>query len=305
MSASHPAYPGGVRAGLQRALLLPLAWIGRGPLRRAQRLTGWLAGPLRLAMRRRARIVRRNLALCFPDRSDDERRRLEAAHFRQLAEAVGEIAVAWHHAGRLDESFGDAVGLQHVEAARAGGQGVLLLTAHVTCLEIGARLVGERIDASAIYRPLSNPVLEVAQARGRARYARRMIPRKALRDMVRHLRGGGTLWYAPDQDLGPERSRFAPFFGIETATATGLVELARLGRARVVPMMPIKDPDSGRVRVHFEAAFDAFPSGDDAADLARFNAFVERHVRAAPAQYWWLHRRFKSAPDGSDRYAGI
>lgn len=304
MSASHPAYPGGARAGLQRALLAPLGWIGRQPLRRAQGLTGWLAGPLRLLMRRRARIVRRNLALCFPEHDARERRRLEIRHFRQLAEAVGEIAVAWHHPGTLDASFGDVVGLEHVESARTGGRGVLLLTGHVTCLELGARLLGERIDASAIYRPLSNPVLEVAQTRGRARYARRMIPRKALRAMVRHLRAGGVLWYAPDQDLGPDRSRFAPFFAIPTATATGMLELARLGRAAVVPMLPVKDPGSGRVRVHIEPALDPFPSGDDAADLARFNAFLERHVRAAPAQYWWLHRRFKTAPDGGDRYAG-
>jgi KDO2-lipid IV(A) lauroyltransferase len=114
-----------------------------------------------------------------------------------------------------------------------------------------------------------------------------------------------VLWYAPDQDMGPQRSRFAPFFGVETATATGMLELARLGRARVVPMIPLKNPETGRVRVHVEAGFEPFPSGDDVADLSRYNAFLERHVRAAPAQYWWLHRRFKSAPDGSDRYAGI
>ena len=129
-----------------------------------------------------------------------------------------------------------------------------------------------------------------------------MIPRDNVRAMVRHLRGGGVLWYAPDQDFGPARSAFAPFFGIQTATATGLLDLTRLGRALVVPMYPLKQPD-GRVIVHFESAWDDFPSGDDHADLARFNAFLERYIRLNPSQYWWLHRRFKTAPAGMpDRY---
>lgn len=291
--------------GMLRVALAPLRWVGRMPLARAQRATGWLGGPMRMLMRRRARIVRRNLELCFPELDAGQRASLERAHFRNLAEAVGEIGVAWHHPGRLDASFGDVAGLEHVESARADGHGVLLLTGHVTCLELGARLFGERVRGRAIYRPLRNPALEREQNRGRSRYADAMIPRKDLRSMVRHLRAGGVLWYAPDQDLGRDRSRFAPFFGIQTATAVGMLELARLGRARVVPMMPVKDSDSGRLRVVLEAPLDSFPSEDPDADLARFNAFLERHVRAAPAQYWWLHRRFKTAPDGSDRYAGL
>lgn len=289
---------------LVAAALKPLGAIGRMPLNRAQRITRRLAGPLRGLMRRRAGIVRRNLALCFPEASDSERRRIERDHFRNLAEAVGEIAVAWHHPGRLDASFGEVRGLEHVEKARIGGRGVLLLTGHVTCLELGARLMGESLSARAIYRPLRNAALERAQNEGRRRYAEEMIPRKDLRAMVRHLRSGGVLWYAPDQDLGPARSRFAPFFGVPTATATGLLDLARLGRAAVMPMFPSKSPETGRVCVTVEAALEPFPSDDPESDLATFNAFLERHVRRQPAQYWWLHRRFKTAPPGTpDRYA--
>ena len=283
---------------LTRAALKPIGWIGRLPLRQAQRATRWLGGPLRLLMRRRAYIVRRNLELCYPQKPAAERRGIERAHFRNLAESIGEIAVAWHHPGPLDETFGKVTGLEHLEAARAEGQGVLLLTGHFTCLELGARLFGQRVTARAIYRPLRNPVLESWQTRGRASYAEAMIPRHKLRAMVRHLRSGGVLWYAPDQDLGPDKSRFAPFFSIPTATATGMLELARLGRAAVVPMIPLKNPDSGRVTVVLEPALDAFPSGDDVADLTRFNAMLERHVRAVPETYWWLHRRFKTRPEG-------
>lgn len=286
------------------AALLPLKLIGRRPLATARRTTGWLAGPLRVLMKRRRQIVERNLELCFPELDPVERRALLRAHFRQLAAMVGETAFVWNRPGRLGPDIGDVVGLEHLEAARADGRGVLLLTAHMTVLELGARLFGERVRARAIYRPLSNPALEAFQNRGRARYAEAMIPRHDLRAMVRHLRAGGVLWFAPDQDLGPARSRFAPFFGVPTATATSIVELARLGRAAVVPMLPRKD-DSGRVTVYLEPEFEGFPGPDPDADLARYNAFVERHVREVPDQYWWLHRRFKTAPHGQPpRYPG-
>lgn len=287
-----------IRETLTRVAVAPLGWIGRLPLRHAQRATRWLAGPMRLLMRRRSAIVRRNLELCFPELVERERTRLERDHFRNLAESVGEIAFSWHHPGRLDAASGEVVGLEHLERARADGRGVMLLTGHFTCLEVAARLFGEQVAGSGIFRPLGNPVLEELQTRGRSRYAEAMIPRKNLRAMVRHLRGGGVLWYAPDQDPGPARSEFAPFFGMPTATATGMLELARLGKANVVPMIPRKDPASGRVKVILEPALDPFPSDDPIADLARFNAMLERHVRAVPATYWWLHRRFKTRPEG-------
>ena len=293
-----------LRKLLTQAALLPARLLGRLPLPTARLLVRPLGPLLRVAMASRRRVVERNLALCFPELEALERRRLSRRHFRNLAESLAEVAVTWQRPGRFDERFGTVTGLEHLEAARADGRGVMLITGHTTCLEMGARLFGERIGAAGIYRPLSNPVLEEFQNRGRSRYALKMLSRYDLRGMVRHLRSGGVLWYAPDQDFGLSRSTFAPFFGIETATANGILELARLGRAAVVPMYPVKDEKTDRVTVHIEAAFNDFPGEDARADLERFNAFLERYVRMAPAQYWWLHRRFKTAPPGDpDRYA--
>lgn len=279
-------------------LLLPLRLLGRLPLPLARALVRPLAGPWRLAMGKRRRIARRNLELCFPELDERARERLLKAHFRALSESLADIAVAWCRPERLDERVGRILGMEHLEAARREGRGVVLITGHTTCLELGARLFGERVEASGIYRPLGNPLLEEFQNRGRARYAQTMIPRNELRAMVRHLRGGGVLWYAPDQDFGPNRSTFAPFFGVPTATATGILELTRLGRARVVPMYPRKDDTTGEIIVELEPALADFPSDDPVADLSRVNAFLERHIRQAPAQYWWLHRRFKTRPAG-------
>jgi len=278
--------------------LIPVRLLGRLPPGLGHRLVRPLGPLLRFGMRRRARIARRNLALCFPDRPQAWREQLLRRHFRELAESVAEIALAWQRPGTATGLVGDVVGLEHLDEARRDGCGVLLITGHVTCLETGARLFGERVAACGIYRPLRNPVLNAFQNRGRERYARRMLPRDDLRGMVRHLRDGGVLWYAPDQDFGPDRSLFAPFFGIQAATARGILELARMGRARVVPMYPLKDPETGQVRVHLEAEFEDFPGSDPVADLTRFNAFLEAWINRYPAQYWWLHRRFKTAPEG-------
>jgi KDO2-lipid IV(A) lauroyltransferase len=282
-----------------RFALLPLRLLGRLPLPLARALARPLAIPLRLAMGKRSRIARRNLELCFPDLDTVTRERLLKGHFRALAESLAEIAVAWLRSGRLDERIGTVSGLEHLEAARADGRGVVLITGHTTCLELGARLFGERVAASGIYRPLDNPVLEDFQNQGRARYAQTMIRHRDVRAMVRHLRSGDILWYAPDQDVGAHRGTFAPFFGVPTLTATGILDLVRLGRARLLPMYPHKDAASGRIQVQLEPAFAEFPSDDAVADLTRVNAFLERHIRQSPEQYWWLHRRFKSRPAGA------
>jgi Kdo2-lipid IVA lauroyltransferase/acyltransferase len=283
---------------LTRIGLLPVRVLGRLPPTLARSLTRPLAWPMRKLMRRRREIARSNLRLCFPDCSERQRELVLRDHFRQLAESLAEFAQAWQRPGRFGERDGHLLGLEHLAAARANGRGVLLITGHVTCLETAARLFAEQVPSAGIYRPLRNAVMNEFQNRGRQRYAERMIARDDVRAMVRYLRDGGVLWYAPDQDFGIQRSEFAPFFGIQTATARGILDLARMGRAAVVPMYPIKDERDGRVTVHLEPAFDEFPGPDPVADLTRFNQFLERRIRQAPSQYWWLHRRFKTRPPG-------
>jgi len=291
---------------LTRILLLPVGLLGRLPPRVARTVVRPLGPLFALAMPSRRRIAGRNIALCFPELSASEQRRIVRRHFRFLAEMLAEGAIAWCRPGRLDDRFGTVEGVEHLDRARRSGKGILLLTGHSTSLELGGRLLSECWPTWGVYRPQRNAAVEAFQNRGRLRYAKGMFRRNELRAMVRHLRAGNLLWYAPDQDFGVNRSVFVPFFGIATATATGIVSLARMGDAVVVPMYPLRDPDTGRVRVIIEAPFEHFPSGDDQRDLGHFNAFLERHIRRDPAQYFWVHRRFKSAPEGeADRYAGI
>lgn len=285
-----------------RLCVLILQCIGKLPLRFSRRMTRLLGPPARRLMGRRRRIALRNLELCFPELDGAARQKLLKRHFRHLAEGLAEVAWSWAGPSRIPRGVAAIRGLEHLEAAHAAG-GVLIVTGHCTCLEIAGRVLGAERNIAAVYRPLRNPALERFQNAGRGRYAAAMIARDELRAMVRHLRKGGMLWYAPDQDFGRERSEFAPFFGHPAATARAIVDLARLGRAAVVPMYPLKDETGGKITIIIEPALEKFPSGDDVADLRRYNAFLERMIRRAPAQYWWLHRRFKTAPEGMpDRY---
>lgn len=286
--------------------LLPVRLLGRLPPRLARAIVRPLGALFAVVMPARRKIAERNVSMAFPELPEAERDEIVRRHFRFLGEMLAEGAMAWSRPGTLDERFGTVEGLEHLEAARATGKGILLLTGHATSLELGGRLLCERWPTWGVYRPQRNTAVEAFQNQGRLRYAQGMFKRDELRAMVRHLRSGKLLWYAPDQDFGPQRSVFVPFFGIETATATGIANMARMGNAVVLPMWPMRDPETGRVHVTIEAPFEDFPSGDDVRDLAQYNDFLERHIRRDPAQYFWVHQRFKTAPEGeADRYAGI
>ena len=285
------------RAAGAGAVIAGFHVLARVPWPLARRLGAATGAVFHRLLSRRRRIAAVNLALCFPDRSEAWRRRTERATFRNVGVMIAEIARAWcrRRAGSLPAHRIE--GLEHLLEARRGCQPVLLVTGHFTCMELAGRLVGERVSAAAVYRPLGNERLEQWQNRCRRRYAVAMISKRDVRGMLRHLRCGGLLWYAPDQDPGPERGAFVPFFGRCTATAIATWRLARLTGAAVLPMWPRREAD-GSYTVRIDAAL---PGSEDATPdrlLAAFNAGIEAAVRQAPEQYFWLHRRFKTRPGG-------
>lgn len=285
-------WPTWLALGLMRLLvLLPI------PLQLAMGAgLGRLAG--RLARERRS-VVRVNLALCFPQQSAAEREDLIDAHFAALGRGLFETALAWFASdARLAGRF-ELAGREHLEAALACGQGLLLLTGHYSTLEIGARAVVARagLPFHAMYRPYENPLMDYFMHRWRERRAGLpSLPRDDLRRLVRALREGRSIWYAPDQALDRKLSVFAPFFGVPTLTLAATSRLARMGRARVLPYVPERTPGGWRVR--FFPMLENFPGEDEVADAGRVNAALEQGIRSATAEYFWIHRRFKHRPPG-------
>jgi KDO2-lipid IV(A) lauroyltransferase len=125
-----------------------------------------------------------------------------------------------------------------------------------------------------------------------------MISKKDVRSAIRLLRKGGLLWTAPDQDFGPGQSSFAPFFGFQTATLLAPRRMAELTGCAVVAMYLVYDAKTRKYNQKISPPLEDFPSEDLLHDLTRINEIMETQIGLAPAQYWWIHRRFKTRPDG-------
>jgi KDO2-lipid IV(A) lauroyltransferase len=246
----------------------------------------------------RRHVAQRNLELCLPQLSPAERDDLLRAALRDLGMMFIEFALAWFGSERAIAAVPCEIeGLEHLEACRRSGRGVLLVGGHFSHLELCARLVSQRIHIAGMYREMDDAVFERAVLRARLRYAQAMFLKEDLRRTVKYMRGGGTVWYAPDQDMRGKDSVFVPFFGVPAATITATHHLARLSGAAVIPFFHQRKPGGGYV-LRLEAPLEDFPGDDVTIDTARVNACVERMVRDAPEQYLWIHKRFKTRPAG-------
>ncbi len=298
------------RPSFHRALLAPRHWpawlgvagvklIGRLPYA-AQMSLGRLLGvvAMRVGSARRP-IAEANIALCFPELDRPQRAALVNAHLHDIGLMLVEFALGWMgtdaQIARLPLSV---EGIEHLEAARAQGRGVLLVGGHFSHLELCARLVSQRIRIAGMYRRMDSAVFEWTVLRARLRYADAMFDKDDIRGTVKYLRGGGTLWYAPDQDMRSKDSVFVPFFGEPAATITATHHLARMSGAVVIPFFHRRLPDNGGYALRLGAPLDGVPSGDVLDDTARVNVCIEQMVREAPEQYLWVHKRFKTRPDG-------
>ncbi len=249
--------------------------------------------------RRRRHIADTNIRLCFPELSSAERRRLVREHFGSVGVSAFESAMGWWAPDRRLRPLVHIEGLEHLQQAKARGKGVILLSAHFTCLELSGRLLSLFAPFHVMYRRHQNTLAEHIQRRNRELRFERAIPRDDVRGMLRSLKQGHAVWYAPDQNYGHKHSVFAPFFGVPAATATATSRLARISGAAVVPFMPTRRADGRGYDLVIEPALADFPSDDAAADTARINKLIEDYVRKAPEQYLWVHRRFKDRPPGS------
>ncbi|MDP0588585.1 MAG: LpxL/LpxP family Kdo(2)-lipid IV(A) lauroyl/palmitoleoyl acyltransferase [Candidatus Endonucleobacter bathymodioli] len=261
---------------------------------------GWLLFKLAHS---RVHIARVNLKLCFPKMHDNEIEQLLRANFQSVGMGLMEVAIAWWWSKKRLEKKVYFEGLEHLRQDQQG-RGTILLILHFTTIELSGALITLRHSLKATYREHKNQVFEYMQRRQRLRYDSdsRLLGRRDIRGMLRVLREGGTVWYAPDQDYGQNNSVFARFFDIEAATVTGTARLARIGKARVVPMVVTRLPDAAGYALKVYKPWHDFPKNDDLVDANYVNQFIEARVREHPEQYMWLHRRFKTRPVGENSF---
>ncbi len=267
-----------------------------------QRMIGApLGGLLRRLLGSRREAADRNLGLCLPAMPETERQRLRDASFADLGIGLFEFARAWWGSISGIRRDVEIEGLEHLKRMQAEGRGVLMVSGHFMTLEICGRLLCDHVAVAGMYRRHRSPVFEWAVLRGRLRYASAMFGNDDLRGALRHLKRGGILWYAPDQDMRGKETVFAPFFGIPAATITATHQLSRISGAAVVPFFHRRE--GGRYILRIAPPLAPFPTEDAVADSTAVNQAIEAMVREAPTQYLWIHRRFKRQPDGVSLYA--
>ena len=282
-------------------------WLGVGILR----LIVCLPQPARMACGRflgrilqqfagkRSAIAKRNLQICFPEQDDDALDALTQKHFESIGMSVIELGIAWWCSDQHIENLATLNGVEHLQAALDEGNGVLLVSGHFATTEITGRPLRPLVPPmAAMYRPSSNPLTDQIMRRCRGRAIAELISKTSIRQLLKVLKNNRIVWYAADQAYNRKGTVLVPFFGEPATTNTSISQISKITKARVVPFLPLRKNNGSSYEINILPALENFPSGDDEADAIRINEILEQHIRKAPEQYYWVHRRFKGRPEG-------
>ena len=269
---------------------LPLAWV---------RALGWLLGCVLyvLAVPRR-RVAQTNLRLCFLDKSDHEIRRLTFQTFVHFAQAWLDRGWLWHGSPEVTRR---RLTLSGAVRELQGSEPVVIFAPHFVGLDAGWTALTQQLPRqfTTIYTDQANKVLDAWILTGRQRFGNaRLFGRvEGVKTIVATLRAGAPLYLLPDMNFGPEDSVFVPFYGVPAATVPSLSRFAKLGRAKVVPVVTRMTRQGYEVQVM--PSWPDFPSDDVVADTALMNLRLQAFIDSMPDQYFWVHKRFKDRPPGA------
>jgi len=260
---------------------------------------GGLGGELLyLLATERRRVAAINLAIAFPDAERSALRRLSRACFRNVSTGVLEIGLVWWAPDRVRQ-LTEVHGLEHLKQAQNAGKGAMLLTAHFTCIEIGLPVLSVHATVQAMYKRPRNQLMDAFMERHRGEFTAIIAGHHSPIGLVKGLKRGHAMWYAPDQDFGGKDTVFVPLFGVEATALTAPSRIARMAQVPVMPCCIERKPWGRGYLLSIGSPLDAFPSGDDARDALTINRATEDLIRRNPEQYLWIHKRYKRRPDGS------
>ncbi|WHZ12667.1 MAG: lipid A biosynthesis lauroyl acyltransferase [Burkholderiaceae bacterium] len=268
---------------------LPLAWL---------RALGWvMGGLLYLLAAPRRRVARTNLELCLPQHSARERRALVHRNFVCFAQTWLDRSWLWHGRPEVTRRRLRLIG---AVAELDGNAPTLLFAPHFLGMDAGATALSQQVPRqfNTIVTPQRDPIVDDWISRGRRRFgnARLFTRFDGTKTIVASLRAGEPLYLLPDMNFGPQESIFVPFYGVLAATVPSLSRFARLGRAKVVPVLTRITP--GGYETEVLPAWTDFPTEDIEADTALMNRRLQTYIDAMPEQYYWVHKRFKTRPAG-------
>lgn len=284
-------------SGLLSRAALAFLWLLHCLPLRVTRAVGALLGMLLyVAIPERRHVVMTNLRLCFPQHDDKWRRRIMRRHFIDFTCAVIDRVYFWWSPREKLERMIRLEGREHLQDTASVP--TILLVPHFVGLDAAGVITSMICPMVSIYSRQKNPHFDAQLLAGRMRFNEPLLLSRqdGMRRVLKALKGGYCFFYLPDLDFGPKDAVFVPFFGVPTATITGVSRLARLSSARVVPCIARMTPDGYVVTLH--PPWQDYPGADLEADTARMNAFIEAEAGKMPEQYFWSHKRFKTRPPG-------
>ena len=276
------------------ALMRAAHYMPLGLLRACGRLLG--AFLYRLAPQRR-RVAQANIDACLPELTATQRRALVRQTFRLFGQGFLDRAILWHASAARIRALVHVDGGSHLTAL--AGKPLILLAPHFVGLDAAWSRLSLDSRLATIYANQKDRLFNAALLAGRRRFNAPLLlsRQEGVRDALRALKQGLPLYYLPDMDLGARDAVFVPFFGIPAATVTAVSRLARLSGATILPCVATMTESGYTVTIH--PPWQDYPGASIEADTRRMNAFIEDMVRATPAQYHWLHKRFKTRPPGA------
>lgn len=259
---------------------------------------GWLAANI---PNERATVVKTNLRLCFPNKSEQEINTLALRHWKLFGRSVVERSRVWLGSESQILSF---VELKS-SVALGDRKPRILVNPHFVGLEGGFMALSaiakqnNWLNGAGLYQKMKSPYFNQKMVEWRNRFGGRSYERQSqLRNIIREVKSGRALIIAPDIDLGPRDSIFVPFFNIPTSTVTSVSRLAKLSGAEVCLMTTVLNQSRSGYICEISAPLPNFPSDNPDADTALLNQYIEELVRQRPAEYYWVHKRFKHRPPG-------
>ncbi|MEQ1556912.1 MAG: lipid A biosynthesis acyltransferase [Gallionella sp.] len=270
------------------------------PYRALVSIGNGLGALLFLLANERRRVATINLQLCFPDMTETAREALVREHFKLFTRGVIERCILWWGSAARINSLIRVEGIEHFEAIK--NQPSILLTPHFVGMDAGGQWIAQHADTVCMYANQKNQYMTALLLEKRARFGTQKLysRQQGLRPILKGMKANMPFIYPPDQDQGIKDGAFIPFFGVPAATMASVSRIAAMTGAKVVPSIT-RMTDTGYV-LTFYSAWENFPSGDDLADARRMNEFIEQRVLEMPAQYFWVHKRFKTRPKGEAKF---
>ncbi|SMN13897.1 Lipid A biosynthesis lauroyl acyltransferase [Bathymodiolus heckerae thiotrophic gill symbiont] len=251
---------------------------------------------LHLILPRFRNIALINTTKCFPNKNKSQIKQLVKQHFTALGISFFESANCFYLNDAALKKRYHIKNTQILQDALNQKKNVILLVGHFTVMMLAGRMLLQNFKFADLYRPQNNALFDAEMTKQFTQHGSVMIKAKDSRALIKTLKSGLPIWYAPDQDLGIQRSVFAPFFGVETATINATAKLAKINNTLVIPLSFSRNKSG--YELEFSPALNNYPTSDTLQNATIINQILQAQILKAPEQYLWIHRRFKTRPEG-------